>query len=688
MSTQTGSLDLRAVKQTYAKTVATAQPIYKRTNTNSTPPSAPTSKITATTDQGTSGNWTLNHMPAICSTNTAYKYLWTCNQFIAPDGTFLNCSDVVPDEGTTVIDGAHIVTGTVTADKLDATTINASNMLTVGAIDTTDSSTASAILNSEVQVSTNLLSYPYYRDYASGSPYTTNGITYTLNKDGTITATGTATANAFYSLAYSTQSNIPNGAFCLPAGTYTISGCPNGGSSTTYRFGAVAYSLSNGTTGLGINAYDYGNGATMTLTESALIRVECVIFNGHACPASGYTFKPMLEVGEIAHTFVSPNISDAAAQSATKYITRIDNNGIRVHPASTKNNSVLINANGMEIFKGGTAAANSVAFYGDTARIGKTADSHVEIAPTSIVMQTKPTSSGSPITTFEIAQTSTTVTTKRIYNLSLYQYSGYLETINFGRTVSSWQSVTITYQWGAYDPSGTMETVTYTSLPVDDTVIEFNFILNPLSSGCSLEVYNNGFTTHTLVSVEFQFTTAEQIVETAIGAYPDTSQSGVLRLGNGTGVSAKSNAMFVDWAGNGMFGGDLIARCNSASGGGINLTKPRGLGEHANNEVTNAYYSYEAYRLGRVIMLLVKFESRVAVAAGANFFDVNIAAPKPYGGFAVNSGFYGNHSIGYMIYTSGNNVKLRVRNASSTSLPETFSSDSEIWGSITYITAE
>ena len=57
---------------------------------------------------------------------------------------------------------------------------------------------------------------------------------------------------------------------------------------------------------------------------------------------------------------------------STDYITHIDNNGIRVHPSSTLQNSVVINASGMEVFKGGTAAANSVAFYGDTARIGKT----------------------------------------------------------------------------------------------------------------------------------------------------------------------------------------------------------------------------------------------------------------------------------------------------------------------------
>ena len=71
--------------------------------------------------------------------------------------------------------------------------------------------------------------------------------------------------------------------------------------------------------------------------------------------------------------------TNEAAKTATTYITHIDDNGIRIHPSSTTNNSAVINASGMEIFKGGTAAANSVAFYGDTARVGKSATRHIEI---------------------------------------------------------------------------------------------------------------------------------------------------------------------------------------------------------------------------------------------------------------------------------------------------------------------
>ena len=61
------------------------------------------------------------------------------------------------------------------------------------------------------------------------------------------------------------------------------------------------------------------------------------------------------------------------------YITQINENGIRIHPAATENNSVVINADGMEVFKGGTADEYSVAFYGDSVRIGQEDKEHISL---------------------------------------------------------------------------------------------------------------------------------------------------------------------------------------------------------------------------------------------------------------------------------------------------------------------
>jgi hypothetical protein len=73
-----------------------------------------------------------------------------------------------------------------------------------------------------------------------------------------------------------------------------------------------------------------------------------------------------------------------ARKTATSYITNIGNDGIRVHDSHTTNNSVVINSNGMEVFKGGTTSAYSVAKYGDTARIGKSGQQRVEVTSSAV----------------------------------------------------------------------------------------------------------------------------------------------------------------------------------------------------------------------------------------------------------------------------------------------------------------
>lgn len=61
-------------------------------------------------------------------------------------------------------------------------------------------------------------------------------------------------------------------------------------------------------------------------------------------------------------------LANDASKVSTNYITKIDESGIKVHAENNvDSNYAKIDANGMEVYKGGT----SVASYGDTARIGK-----------------------------------------------------------------------------------------------------------------------------------------------------------------------------------------------------------------------------------------------------------------------------------------------------------------------------
>ena len=153
--TYAGNLVDGVIDEIEDEALATSQRIYKRTN-SSTAPSAPQSIITATTDQGTTGNWTLMHMPRVAASNTAYKYLWTCEQKISISGKFMGTTAVVADNGTTVIDGGDIITGTVTAAAINASsgTFDTANIpiLTASKIDATDLHVSSANIDGNLTI--------------------------------------------------------------------------------------------------------------------------------------------------------------------------------------------------------------------------------------------------------------------------------------------------------------------------------------------------------------------------------------------------------------------------------------------------------------------------------------------------------------------------------------------------------
>ena len=109
---------------------------------------------------------------------------------------------------------------------------------------------------------------------------TINGITFKNNGDGTITANGTATANAFYSITKT-----------LPAGTYTLSGSPSGAAENKYLIQATGY-------GTG----DTGTGQTFTLSQETDVTFRLMVWSGQN--VSNILFKPQLEVGTAITTFV------------------------------------------------------------------------------------------------------------------------------------------------------------------------------------------------------------------------------------------------------------------------------------------------------------------------------------------------------------------------------------------------
>lgn len=120
----------------------------------------------------------------------------------------------------------------------------------------------------------------------SGSVYTHNGITFTINSDFTVNANGTATTgnNAVLVLT-------PLGGFTVEPGQWVLSGCPSGGSSTKYNISIAG------------TASDIGSSVQFTSCTSQLVRIY--IIGGQT--VSNIVFKPMIcsKVDwDISHNYV------------------------------------------------------------------------------------------------------------------------------------------------------------------------------------------------------------------------------------------------------------------------------------------------------------------------------------------------------------------------------------------------
>lgn len=111
---------------------------------------------------------------------------------------------------------------------------------------------------------------------------TENKVTFTVGDDGKVTvSTPDGASTGVTTLEWSGVQ--------LGAGTYTLSGCPTGGSDSTYRMDGVYTSGGSGFVG-----FDYGSGLTFTLSGNATITFRIRIASGVNL-ATPVVFSPMVE---------------------------------------------------------------------------------------------------------------------------------------------------------------------------------------------------------------------------------------------------------------------------------------------------------------------------------------------------------------------------------------------------------
>ena len=137
----------------------------------------------------------------------------------------------------------------------------------------------------------NAIEYPFLN-----STKTANGITYTDNKDGTITANGTATGRAAFELTSAIN-------YTLPQGKYFLSGCPVGGTNNTYYLYVNVLKKDGNSWKIVKTFYDYGEGVLCDLSNLTYDGITITITIMSGAVLDNAIFKPQLEVGTSATEF-------------------------------------------------------------------------------------------------------------------------------------------------------------------------------------------------------------------------------------------------------------------------------------------------------------------------------------------------------------------------------------------------
>ena len=124
-----------------------------------------------------------------------------------------------------------------------------------------------------------------------GTSQTSDGVTFTVNSDGSVTCNGTASATTFYGTYIHLQK-----------GSYIISGCPQNGSDTSYMISMR--DVITGSPYPNINGNDLGNSKLMTITEYLYFKHVIRIASGYTC--DNLTFYPMIRRADIEDSTYEP----------------------------------------------------------------------------------------------------------------------------------------------------------------------------------------------------------------------------------------------------------------------------------------------------------------------------------------------------------------------------------------------
>ncbi len=187
------------------------------------------------------------------------------------------------------------------------------------------------LLESSYSESINLITFPYYSSSnnveLSGSTVI-NGITYTINDGGTITANGTATGTSqlFFQIWRHDIELFENM-------NYRLSGCPTGGSRNTYRFEMFLYNGSE----LVSNFIDIGEGYIITSFPDKWDRVVLKTYIFEGTTADNLIFKPKLEPVYAINNLLPTTFFDSSVTAGGVTCTDNHDGTLTVNGTATEN---------------------------------------------------------------------------------------------------------------------------------------------------------------------------------------------------------------------------------------------------------------------------------------------------------------------------------------------------------------
>lgn len=166
----------------------------------------------------------------------------------------------------------------------------------------------------------NFIRYPYNQ----GSRLVNHGVEFVVNDDGTIVANGTAEGSDAQFFLRSRSETNP----CyLPKGNFILTGCPPGGSESTYtlRVNETRSSMARDI------AIDEGEGASITIDDTNVNNPKGVFIKiAVGTTVENLVFKPMIKFGEIEDETRVHTISDVylGVEDDIAYVTYMDSHPI------------------------------------------------------------------------------------------------------------------------------------------------------------------------------------------------------------------------------------------------------------------------------------------------------------------------------------------------------------------------